>query len=187
MMKRRIRTLAGLRRASRAFHGRLRKHYERPYVLQPALARNLARFDVLQSIEDPATRFEAFRQIPALEFDLEAVWSDLTGEERESLAQQDRASHPRVALTSKGETLRDIIRGLLLERSAERQLKAKQYWPLMLERLAGLGLTPFVTPHPAHPDRERIQYFIGTKRRFLTIGQFVNIVSEIRRRSRTFN
>lgn len=181
MAKRPIRTVAGIERASRANQRRAARYCERPYVLQAALARNLARFDALERIADPSARFEAFRQIPALEFDLDAVWSGFSEAERKSLAQQDRARHPRAHLTRDGSGLETLIGDLLKHEGDPWKLKAKQYWPQLLDRLRAMGLNPSQAPDPKYPDRERIEYRHAAGRRHLTIGQFLNLVSKVRR------
>lgn len=56
MAKRRIRTIADLQRALDLANRRSARLYGRPYVLGPALTRNLARFDALQTIDDAAVR-----------------------------------------------------------------------------------------------------------------------------------
>src|SRR5208282_1421315 len=116
MPRRSIRSIAGLQRACNASNRRSARLYKKPYILKDALSRHLARFDELDRIADPADRFEAFRHIPAFEYDLEGVHASLTPRQRQSLAQQDRAKHPRVRLTrhrqariESGAVLRDLI------------------------------------------------------------------------------
>jgi hypothetical protein len=87
-MKRKVRTLAGLQRAYNATNNRLGRFYTQPYILQPALLQHLARLDELNQIDDPVARFQAFRLVPSLEYQLETVHSALSPERRKSFAQR---------------------------------------------------------------------------------------------------
>jgi hypothetical protein len=188
MAKKSIKTLAGLQRAWNARNRELAPLYKRPYILQPALSRHLDQFEQLEQIEDAAARYQAFRRLPALEFDLAAVNASLSPKERESLAQRDRATHPRVRLTDDGQTLKTIISYILAESQDPWRQKAKQYWLPVIDRLRLLGLNPTLTTDPSNPFNERLEYDCAGGRRSLTPGQFANIVSEIRRRlSRSLN
>jgi hypothetical protein len=187
MARRSIKTLAGLHRVCDASRRSAARLYARRYILEPALVRNLARFEELKHIEDPGARFEAFRQIPALEFDLEAVHSNLTPTQRTSLAQQDRAKHPRIQLAADGTNLETIVAELLAQDADPWRLKAKQYWPKLIECLSQMGLAPSSVRDPKCPTYERIQYFVGGKRRYLTMGHFANLVSKTRGRLRTLH
>jgi hypothetical protein len=186
-MKRKVKTLAGLQRVYNATNNRLSRLYTQQYVLQPALARYVARFDELDRLDDPAARFQAFRLIPSLEYDLEAIHASLGPEKRKSLAQQGRAKHRRVRITKDGATLETIIHSLLGTTSNPWKLKAKQYWPRLISQLDQLGLNPTIVPDPADPARENIDYYCNKERRTLSFGQFQNIVSKLRRKSRTLN
>jgi hypothetical protein len=135
----------------------------------------------LQQIEDGAARYLAFRQLPALEYELKAVNGSLSAKQRESLAQQDRATHPRVRLTDDGQTLRTIISDILAKSQNPWRQKAKQYWLLVFDRLRLLGLNPTLTPDPSNPANEKLEYDCAGGRRSLMPGQFANIVSEVRR------
>jgi hypothetical protein len=146
MEKRRIRTIAGLQRAWNARNVRSARFYKRPYTLQPALARHLDRFKHLEQIKDPDARYQAFRQLPSLEFELEAVNGSFTPKQRESLAQRDRATRPRGRLTEDGQTLEAIVFALLAQVDDPWLLKAKQYWTPTIERLRQLGLNPTLGP-----------------------------------------
>jgi hypothetical protein len=182
MAKRRIRTIADLQRALDLANRRSARLYGRPYVLGPALTRNLARFNVLQTIDDAAARFEAFRQIPALEADLKDVWSGLSASERESLAQQDRARHPRIRLTPDGLNLEAIIRDLVKAQSDPWKPKAKQYWLMLIDRLSQMGFKPSSPLGGSRrPLREQIHYSVDGKTRPLSEGQFGNLLSDVRR------
>jgi hypothetical protein len=188
MVKKSIKTLAGLQRAWNARNRELAPLYKRLYILQPALSRHLDKFEQLEQIEDAAARYQAFRCLPALEFDLAAVNASLSPKERESLAQRDRATRPRVRLTDDGQTLKTIISYILAESQDPWRQKAKQYWLPVIDRLRLLGLNPTLTTDPSNPFNERLEYDCAGGRRSLTPGQFANIVSEIRRRlSRNLN
>jgi hypothetical protein len=184
MARKSIKTIAGLERAWNATNRRNAHFYKRLYILQPALARHLERLEYLEQIDDADTRYQVFRHLPSLEFELETVNGNLTPQQRESLAQQDRASRPRIRLTEDGHTLEMIIFELLTQVEDPWRKKAKQYWQPMVDRLGQLGLNPSLLPDPAHPSNEIIEYDSGDKRRSLTSGQFENIVSRVRRRSR---
>ena len=185
-MTRKVRTLADLQRLCNATYKRPGRLYGQPYILQPALGRNLARFDELNLINDPEKRYQAFRPIPSLEYDLEAIHASLGPEKRKSLAQQGRAKHRRVRITKDGATLETIIRGLLGTALNPGKLKAKQYWPRLVS-LDQLGLNPTMVPDPADPSREKIEYYCNKKRRTLSFGQFQNIVSKLRQQSPALN
>ena len=137
---------------------------------------------------DAAARYQAFRRLPALEFELAAVNGSLSPKQRESLAQRDRATRPRVRLTDDGQTLKTIISDILAESQDPWRQKAKQYWLPVIDRLRLLGLNPTLTTDPSNPFNEKLEYDCVGGRRSLTPGQFANIVSEIRRRlSRSLN
>ena len=183
MRQRSIRTIAGLQRACNASNRRSARLYKRPYILQPALIRHLAQFDRLDRIVDPAARFQAFRIIPALEYDLEAVDATLTADQHESLAQRDRAMRPRNRLTEDGQTLETIIFNLLNQATDPWRQKAKQYWLPVFYRLRLLGLNPTFMTDPVRGSEEWLEYDGRSgARRSLTRGQFENIVSKVRRR-----
>jgi hypothetical protein len=181
MKKRSIKTLAGLQRAWNARNRKTSRLYKRPYLLGPALARHLDQFGRLEQIDDPAERYQAFRRLPALEFELDSVNASLSPKERESLAQRDRATRPRVRLTDDGQTLKTIIFNILTESQYPWQQKAKQYWLPVIDRLRQLGRNPKLTPDPSNPANEKLEYDCVGGRRSLTPGQFANIVSEVRR------
>jgi hypothetical protein len=182
MKKRSIKTAAGLRRAWEAIRRRSARFYERPYIVQPALAKHLDRFEKLKAIDDEGARFQAFRLIPSLEFELEAVDAILTPAERKSLAQGDRARHPRVRLTEDGRTLEGIIHEVLSRVEDPWRQKAKQYWLPLIYCLQQRGLKPSLFSYPDHPSNEKLEYDFGGGRRSLTLRQFENIVSRVRRR-----
>jgi hypothetical protein len=185
MAKKTIRSVAGLTRAWAAATRKARRFYERPYIFQPALIQNLARFDELNAIEDERARFQAFRQIPALEYDLEAVNSDFTDDERKSLAQRDRAKHPRALLTPDGASLRDIIRDLIIRCGNPWKFKAKQYWNPLIEQLRELGLNPHLVSNRTRGGVECLRYGPGDRPRYLSSGHFHNIISRVRKRLRS--
>ena len=180
--KRRIRTVAGLQRAWKASTRGSSRLYRRPYILQPALKCHLGRFEDLKTIEDDAARFQAFRRIPALEYELAAIDRSLTSEQRNTLAQRDRATRPRVRLTDDGQTLETIIFGILAQRNDPRRLRAKEYWRPLVDRLQLLELNPTVMPDPASAYGEKLEYDHDGGRRSLAPGQFENIVSRVRSR-----
>jgi hypothetical protein len=177
-----IKTLAGLQRAWNASNKQAACFYKRPYILAPALARHIQRLDCLEQIDDAAARYQAFRLIPSLESELQAIDSSLLTEERLSLAQRHRAMRPRVRLTSAGHTLEGIIYDLLNRMEDPWRQKAKQYWHPLSDRLRELGLNPSMHPYPADPSNERLRYDRGGKYRWLTPRQFENIVCRVRRR-----
>lgn len=181
MAKRRTRTIAGLQRAWNARSRRGASLYNRPYVLRPALVRHLDRYEHLKQIGDDAERYRAFRLVPALEYDLEAIDRSLTADERVSLAQRDRATRPRIRLTKDRHTLETIIFQLLNELEDPWQKKAKQYWFLVIERLKTLGLNPTRIIDPAQPSNEWLEYDGGGGRRSLRQGHFQNLVSAARK------
>jgi hypothetical protein len=188
MGKRPIKSIAGLQRALNAENRKAARLYKRPYILRPALARHRDQFEQLELIEDAAARYQAFRRLPALEFELSAVNASLTPKQRESLAQQDRATRPRVRLTHDGQTLKTIIFDILTESQDPWRQKAKQYWLPMIDRLRQLGCNPTSTPDPSNPANEKLEYDCVGGRRSLTPGQFANIVSKVRQAlSRTLN
>lgn len=119
--------------------------------------------------------------MPALEFELEAVNGSFTPKQRESLAQRDRAMHPRVRLTGDGQTLQTLIFDILTETQDPWQRKAKQYWLPVIDHLRLLGLNPTLRADPSYPLNEKLDYDCVGGRRSLTLGQFANIVSEVRR------
>jgi len=180
-MPRAIKTIASLQRVIDANNKRLSRFYNQYYVLKPALARNLARFDELNRIEDPNERFEQFRLIPALEYDLDAVDTGLTSSQRTSFAQQDRAIHPRVRLTADGLTLMGLTREVVVDPGHPRTFKAKQYWTPFVESLERHGLNPIVRSDSVRPWVECVEYDACGSRRRLGRRQFENIVSKIRR------
>lgn len=179
MLRRSIRTIAGLQRACNDSNRRSARLYKRPYILRDALTRHLARFDELDRIADPADRLEAFRHIPAFEYDLEGVNASLTADQRRSLAQQDRAKHPRVHLDKDGLTLESLVLDVVRQLQNPWQLKAKQYWQPLIDRLRQLQLKPKLMPDPDRPWNERLEYGAGN-RRSLTRRHFENIVSKVR-------
>jgi hypothetical protein len=185
MKKRAIRTIAGLQRVWDAHTKRFGRLYRQPYILAPALARNLARFDELERIADPGERFIAFRHIPPLEYDLKAEYDGLTPEHRRSLAQQGRARHRRTILTEDGLRLPEIIFNLLQSEKDPWALKAKQYWGLLIDRLRANGLNPTVVPQGL--AGEKLEYEAGGKRRSLSSGQFHNLISRERKRLSRLN
>lgn len=73
-----IKSIAGLQRAWNARNRRTARLYKRPYILRPALRRHLDQFERLEQIQDSAARYEAFRRLPALEFELATVDAALT-------------------------------------------------------------------------------------------------------------
>ena len=176
-----IKTIAGLQRAWNACHRRSARLYARPYILRPALERHQARLDEVQRIEDAASRFQAFRLVPALEYELQTIHAGLSQSERESLAQRDRATRPRVRLTKDGQTMEMIVLGLVMQSDPSRR-KAKEFWSPLFTRLRELGLNPKFMTDLTCPAHERIEYQCGGKRRSLTLAQFGNIVSKVRRR-----
>ena len=177
-----IRTIAGLQRFYNANNRRTKKYYARPYILKPALERYLEHFESFKTIGDDIERHEAFRRLPSLKSEMESINGSLTPEERESLAQRDRAMHPRVRLTVDGQTLEALVFGILTRADDPWRKKAKEYWRPMIDRLRQLRLNPTLIPNPGHPLNERLEYDCGGKRRSLTPGQFENIVSKVRRR-----
>ena len=181
-MTKTIETIADLQRAWNARNRQAARLRKRPYILQPALAHHLAQLEGLEKITDKASRYQAFRRLPALEFELEAVDRSLTPQERVSLAQQDRASHPRVHLTPDGQTLEAVIFELLTRDDNPWEKKAKQYWGPLVDRLRQLGLNPTLQSDLAHPSKDKLVYDCNGNRRTLTLGQFHNIVSTVRRR-----
>lgn len=188
MGKKCIKSIAGLQRAWNAENRKAARLYKRPYILRPALARHLEQFEQLDQIGDPAARYQAFRRLPALESELAAVNGSLTPKQRESLAQRDRATRPRVRLTNDGQTLKTIIFDILTESQDPWRQKAKQYWLPVIDRLRQLGRNPTLTPDPSNPANEKLGYDCVGDRRWLRPGQFANIVSKVRRAlSRTLN
>lgn len=188
MGKKLIKSIAGLQRAWNTENRKAARLYRRPYILRPALARHCDQLAQLQRIEDGAARYLAFRRLPALEYELQAVNESLSAEQRESLAQRDRATRSRVRLTDDGQTLKSIISYIVAESQGPWRLKAKQYWLPVMDRLRLLGLNPTLTTDLSNPFNERLEYDCAGGRRSLTAGQFANIVSEIRRRlSRSLN
>jgi hypothetical protein len=185
MGKRRIRTIAGLQRTFNARNKQSAKLYLRPHLLRPALERHLDRLNEVQQIEDAAVRFEAFRRLPALEYELEIINAGLAPRERLSRAQRDRAARPRVRLTENGATMKMVIFDLVRQDGGKRQRKAKEYWLPLCSRLRELGLNPRLTTDRRRPAREILEYEHRGKRRSLTLAQFANIVSSVRRRLAT--
>jgi hypothetical protein len=180
-MRRRIRTLAGLQRAFNAKNKRLNRFYGQPYILGPALARNLARYDELNRLDNPSDRFKAFRLIPALEYDLDAINATLTRKERTSFAQRYRARYTRVRLTKDGATITDLVREVVLDPRNPEGFKAKEYWAPFVESLGRRGLNPTFANDPVSPQMECVEYDARGARRRLGRRQFENIVSKIRR------
>lgn len=176
----RIRTIAGLQRTLDANNRRMAVLYRRPYILEKAVATYAARFEQLVEIQDDAARFSAFRALPALEADLDAIDKDLTPKSRLSLAQQDRAKHHRAILTESGERIEDIIFAVLEEDPAFAQKKAQQFFIPVFNRLEKLGLQPLRVTDPDKPGRERIEYQFGQVRRSLSQGQLANYISRWR-------
>jgi hypothetical protein len=188
MGRRSIKTIAGLQRAWDARNTRFARLYKRPYILHPALARHLERFDRLEQINDADARYQEFRKLPSLESELETVDGGLTPKQRESLAQQDRAMRPRARLTEDGQTLESVVSALLNRVDDPRRRKAKEYWIPMVERLRQLGLNPTLVPDPSHLPAEKLEYDGGDGRRSLSLGHFENMVSKARKRfARSFN
>jgi hypothetical protein len=177
MAKRSIRTIEGIRRAADIQKRRRLRLYSRPYVLQEAIARNLARFESVRRIEDPDERFAAFKAIPALEFDAEGVDSELSPAQRLSLAQQDRARRPRARLSASDITLLSIIVGVL-ERFGARHPRAKELWIPAIDELRTLGLNPTLVDQ----EQEAIEYDFRGGRRTLSAGHFANLVTKAKRR-----
>jgi hypothetical protein len=187
MAKRSIKTIAGLQRACEAYRRRVKPLYRRAYILQPALARHLARFEDLETITDHTERFQAFRSVPALEYELEAVDAELPADKRKSLAQQNRARRSRARLTDQGITLVQIARTLIEEHDDPWALKAKEYWVPLIGHLQKLGLNPKLISHPNSLGGETLEYDGSRGRRSLTPGQFANIISEVRQGWRAGN
>ena len=188
MRKKPIKSIAGLQRAWNAENRKAARLYKRPYILRPALARHRDQIEQLEQIEDAAARYQAFRRLPALEFELSAVNASLTPKQRKSLAQQDRATRPRVCLTDDGQTLKTIIFDILIESQDPWRQKAKQYWLPVIDHLRQLGRNPRLTPDSSNPANEKLEYDCVGGRRSLRPGQFANIVSNVRRLfSRTLN
>jgi hypothetical protein len=176
-----IKTIAGLQRAWNAKNRRDARLYKRPYILGRALDRHLPRFGLLGSTADAAERYQLFLSIPSLESDMDAVGAGFTADQRKSLAQQDRAKHPRMFLTADRVTLRAIIFDMLRQFDDPWRLRAKQYWMLFISRLRDLGLNPVLATAPRATMSEMVQYTAGDRRRSLTFRQFENIVSKVRR------
>jgi hypothetical protein len=181
MSRRLIKSIAGLQRAWKANNRRTAALYKRPYILRPALAKHFDEFERLDQIDDDVKRYQAFRSLPALEFELEAIYAGLTPRQLKSLAQQDRAKRPRVHLTRNGHTLQTIIVEILMRVEDPWRQKAKQYWRPMVDRLQELGLNPVVRPDTVHQPNETLEYGYEGMRRSLTPRQFENIVSKVRR------
>lgn len=177
-----IRTIAGLQRFHDARNRRTAKLYRRPYLLRPALERYLDQFELLKTIGDEQERYQAFCLIRSLEYELEIINSGFAAEEHQSLAQRERAKHPRIRLTAGGHTLEMIILELMTQVEHPWRRKAKQYWVPMINRLNQLGLNPTLLSDRVHPLNEKLQYGDSAKPRSLTLGQFENIVSKVRRR-----
>jgi hypothetical protein len=176
-----IKTIAGLQRAWDAKNRRYARLYKRPYILGPALDQHLPRFGLLDSTADAGERYQLFLSIPSLESDMDAVDANFTADQRKSLAQQDRAKHPRTFLTTDRVTLRAVIFEMLRQFDDPWHLKAKQYWAPFISRLRHLGLSPVLATHPRAPMSEIVEYTSGDRRRSLTLRQFENIVSKVRR------
>ena len=181
-----IKTIAGLQRTWNAKNKRDERRYRRNYVLQPAVARYLWRFEQVLKVVDPITQAQAFRNLPALEGDLAAVDAEFTAklpiQQRRSMAQQEIAKRPRIRLTEDGKTLEGIIADLILQTKNAREKKAKEYWRPLVARLHQLGLNPTPLDDPDDASKERLQYGEACKRRVVTLGQFENIVSKVRQR-----
>jgi hypothetical protein len=174
-----IRTIAGLQRFHDARNRRTAKFYDQPYILQPALARYLEHFERLKTITDEDERFQAFRRAPSLEHELESVDASLSAEQRVSLAQQDRARRLRSRVTRDGRHLKQLISTVLDADPWAK--KAKQYWKPFIEYLKAIGLAPVLRSSPRDLAFEQVEYGLANRRRRLSLRQFENHVSSIRR------
>ena len=156
------------------------KLYKQPYIFNPALACHLAKFERLESISDPIERFEVFRRVPALEYELDIIDKRLTPQQRTSLAQQDRAQKLRSRVTPDGASLEQLIVNVLEKDSWAK--KAKEYWAPFIKYLEALGLAPVPGYSSRIPSREQLSYGLTGRRRRLSLRQFENHVSSIRRK-----
>jgi hypothetical protein len=181
MARRKIRTIADLQRAVRTDNRRRRIILRRSYLVGRALALNQQQFDALESLEDPLEKHAAFKAIPTLEYHLEAAYSKLTPTQRRSLAQQDRAKQPRSRLDDSGTTIKSIVFDLLQRPDQVTTLPAKTYFLQLIEALDERGLHPKVIVSASDSAREKVEYDFQCGRRQLTLGQFFNIVSDVRR------
>jgi hypothetical protein len=179
-MARKIRTVKGVARKAAALHRRTAKLYKRPYVLKPALQRHLEQFNDLKAISDPAERYQAFRRIPSLEYEMLIDDAALAPKRRQTMAQQARARGPRLRVTSGGMTIRAIVFDLLKQVDDPWQKRAKEFWRPFMKSLERHGLKPVLTT-VRDPAKERIEYRSGEARRFISRGQFENVVSQVRR------
>jgi hypothetical protein len=183
MAKKRIKSIAGLQRAWNAHNKRFANLSRRQYILRPALSRHLARLDSLTTIGNDDARYQAFRCLPSLDFELQEFDAGLSPKQRISLAQQDRAKRIRIRLTADGETLETVIHKVLADVENPWQHPAKHFWLLTADYLLKLGLKPTTVMDSVDPSKEKLEYECdGGRRRSLTMGQFENRVSEVRRR-----
>lgn len=173
-----IRTIAGLQRLYDARNRRAGKLYEQPYIFRPALSRYLKHFDFLNTITDERERYQAFRHASSLEHELETVNASLSPQQRVSFAQQDRARNLRSRVTTDGVLLKQLITNVLQADPCGK--KAKQYWIPFKHYLETMGLTPVLTSSSCDPS-ERLEYGLPGRRRHLSLRQFENYVSQIRR------
>jgi hypothetical protein len=175
-----VRSIAGLQRLWDAHNNRYAHLYGRRYILAPAAADYAQRFHGLEDIEDDQARFEAFRRIPSIETDLEAIDRSLSPKDRLSLAQQDRARHSRQRVGPKGQSLESVALEVLSQSANPWKLKAKQFWQPFIDHLRKLGLDPIVIFDAEDPSLETIHYGPARKRT-LSRGQFENIVGRARK------
>jgi hypothetical protein len=180
MKNRVVCTVAGLQRVWAARNNRFKPLYKRSYILEPAAARHSLHFRALEEIADKSERLEAFRRIPSFEADLEAADASLSAEQRLSLAQQDRARHPRLRLGPEGRTLDHIIREFLGTFANPWDLRAKEFWRPFIDELKRLGLDPVVVRNSRDSSLEVVRYGC-TKKRTLSQGQFANLLSKVRK------
>ena len=174
-----VRSIAGLQRLWDAHNNRYAHLYGRRYIVAPAAADYAQRFHGLKDIEDDQARLEAFRRIPSIEADLERIDGSLSPKDRLSLAQQDRARHPRQHVGPKGQSLESIVLEVLSQFANPWKLKAKQFWQPFIDHLQKLGLDPKVCAD-GDPPLETVHYG-PTRKRTLSRGQFENIVGRARR------
>jgi hypothetical protein len=178
-----IRTIAGLQRLHDARNRRAAKFYRRPYVLEPALARYLEHFERLNSISDESARYEAFCHAPSLEYELETFDASISPQQRISLAQQDRARKLRSRVTEDGTHLEQLIATVLEMDTSEK--KAKQYWLPFTNYLRAIDLAPVLKYSPQARSGEQLEYGLGGRRLLISLRQFENIVSRVRRKRRS--
>lgn len=94
-------------------------------------------------------------------------------------SQSSRAKYERGKINEKGETLNQLIGRLCLKRG-NIEKSAASLWSDFLAMLDDKLMDPKETPHPKDSRKSVVEYNSGDGRKTISLGQFLNVVSDYR-------